>query len=347
MVAIMVKKRFISPLAVTLLALLLLLLLTAMSLGPAGIPVSQIIHILSAGPQAGDSATTFSTAQHRIIWSLRLPRLLTALVAGIVLSVSGMVYQSLFRNPMADPYVLGISSGAAFGISLAAFLGIIGGATGIWQVPLVAFAGAAGTAFVILILSGGVRRSPTTLLLTGVALNFLLSALMTLFMYLNRAQLQSIMQWTLGSFSSASWAKLGILTVAAMIGIAPILFLTRELDILLLDESSAHALGVSVRTVRIILLGFTTFATAVTVAFCGTIGFVGLMVPHIMRLITGPQHRRLLPFSMIGGAIMMVGADTIARTALGSSELPVGVITAIAGAPLFIVLLVNTRRNSP
>lgn len=340
----MVQKRFVIPLAIVLIVLLILLVITAMSLGPAGIPMSQIIHILIAGPSETDGAT-FSSAQQRIIWNLRLPRLLSALVAGVVLSVSGMVYQSLFRNPMADPYVLGISSGAAFGISLAAFLGILGGATGVWQVPLVAFVGASGTAFVILLLSGGVRRSPTTLLLTGVALNFLLAALMTLFMYLNRAQLQSIMQWTLGSFGSASWSKLGLMSIAALIGIIPILFLTRELDILLLDEASAHAIGVSVRTVRILLLAFTTFATSVTVAFCGTIGFVGLMVPHIMRLITGPQHRRLLPFSMIGGAIMMVGADTIARMALGSSELPVGVITAIAGAPLFIVLLVNSKRN--
>ena len=341
----MVQRRFMAPLAIFLMLLLLVLVITAMSLGPAGIPISQIVRILAAGPFETEGAT-FSAAQQRIIWTLRLPRLLSAMVAGVVLSVSGMVYQSLFRNPMADPYVLGISSGAAFGISLAAFLGLLGGATGVWQVPLVAFIGASGTAFVILILSGGVRRSPTTLLLTGVALNFLLAALMTLFMYLNRAQLQSIMQWTLGSFGSASWSKLGLMSMAALIGIIPILFLTRELDILLLDEASAHSLGVSVRTIRILLLAFTTFATSVTVPFCGTIGFVGLMVPHIMRLITGPQHRRLLPFSMIGGAIMMVGADTIARMALGSSELPVGVITAIAGAPLFIVLLVNTKRNS-
>ena len=340
----MVRKSWLPVISIALLITLLVVTAIALTFGPAGIPLSLIDDILRAGPNA-EAQATYSQAQHRIIWTLRLPRILTSLIAGIILSVSGMVYQALFRNPMADPYVLGISSGAAFGVSLAAFIGFVGGATGIWQVPLVAFLGAAGTAIFILALSGGVRRSPTTLLLTGIALNFLLSALMTLFMYLNRAQLQSIMQWTMGSFSSASWSKLAIMLVIGTIGIVPILFLTRELDILLLDEASARSIGVSVKTIRLLLLLFSTLATAVTVAFCGTIGFVGLMVPHIMRLITGPNHRLLLPFSIVGGALMMVGADTIARTVLGASELPVGVITAIAGAPLFIMLLVNARRR--
>ncbi|HCJ93766.1 MAG TPA: iron ABC transporter permease, partial [Sphaerochaeta sp.] len=191
-----------------------------------------------------------------------------------------------------------------------------------------------------------VRRSPTTLLLTGIALNFLLSALMTLFMYLNRTQLQSIMQWTLGSFGTASWSKLGIMGATATLGIVPIMFLTRELDILLLDEASALSIGVSVKSVRLLLLVLSTLVTSVTVAFCGIIGFVGLMVPHIMRLITGPRHKTLMLFSIVGGALMMVGADTLARTVLGASELPVGIVTALAGAPLFIVLLANHRKEN-
>lgn len=342
----MVRPTLLPIIGLIMVVSLVLVTAVALTLGPAGIPLTLIDDILLSGAHV-ESPTAFTAAQHRIVWTLRLPRILTSLVAGIILSVSGMVYQALFRNPMADPYVLGISSGAAFGVSFAAFLGFVGGATGIWQVPLVAFMGAAGTALFILLLSGGVRRSPTTLLLTGIALNFLLSALMTLFMYLNRAQLQSIMQWTLGSFGSSSWNKLAIMVSVGTIGILPITFLTRELDILLLDEASAKSIGVSVKAVRMILLFSSTLATAVTVAFCGTIGFVGLMVPHIMRLVTGPRHRLLLPFSIIGGALMMVGADTVARTVLGASELPVGVVTAIAGAPLFIILLVNSKRRSP
>lgn len=340
----MINKTLLPLLALLLMIALIVLVLLAMSSGPAGISVKQVATSILMGPNYQIDQSV-SESQHRIIWNLRLPRILMALVSGAVLSVSGMVYQALFRNPMADPYVLGISSGAAFAISFAAFIGLIGGATGLWEVPLIAFLGSTGTALCILVLSGGVRRSPTTLLLTGVALNFLLSALMTLFMYLNRAQLQSIMQWTLGSFGSASWTKLLVLLIAAVIGLGPIFLMTRELDILLLDEASARSVGLPVKTVRLLLLLFTTFATAVTVSFCGTIGFVGLMVPHIMRLVTGPQHRHLVPFSLIGGAIMMVGADTVSRTVLGSSELPVGVITAIAGAPLFIILLIHARRR--
>lgn len=341
----MVQKHYLPIIGVALVILLVAVTLSALTLGPAGISVRQTVAIVGAGP-SNDMSTTFTQAQHRIIWQLRLPRILSAMVAGVVLAVSGMVYQALFRNPMADPYVLGISSGAAFGVAFAAFLGVVGGATGMWQVPVVAFLGAAGTALVIMVLSGGVRRSPTTLLLTGIALNFLLSALMTLFMYLNRTQLQSIMQWTLGSFGTASWSKLGIMGATATLGIVPIMFLTRELDILLLDEASALSIGVSVKSVRLLLLILSTLATSVTVAFCGIIGFVGLMVPHIMRLVTGPRHKPLMLFSTVGGALMMVGADTLARTVLGASELPVGIVTALAGAPLFIILLANHRKEN-
>ena len=341
----MVKKHYLPVIGAALVILLVAITLSALTLGPAGISIRQTVAIVGAGP-SNDISTTFNQAQHRIIWQLRLPRILSAMVAGVVLAVSGMVYQALFRNPMADPYVLGISSGAAFGVAFAAFLGLVGDATGMWQVPTVAFLGAAGTALVIMVLSGGVRRSPTTLLLTGIALNFLLSALMTLFMYLNRTQLQSIMQWTLGSFGTASWSKLGIMGATATLGIVPIMFLTRELDILLLDEASALSIGVSVKSVRLLLLVLSTLATSVTVAFCGIIGFVGLMVPHIMRLITGPRHKTLMLFSIVGGALMMVGADTLARTVLGASELPVGIVTALAGAPLFIILLANHRKEN-
>ncbi|MEA5033214.1 MAG: iron ABC transporter permease [Sphaerochaeta sp.] len=341
----MVQKHYLPIIGVALVILLVAVTLSALTLGPAGISVRQTVAIVGAGP-SNNMSTTFTQAQHRIIWQLRLPRILSAMVAGVVLAVSGMVYQALFRNPMADPYVLGISSGAAFGVAFAAFLGVVGGATGMWQVPVVAFLGAAGTALVIMVLSGGVRRSPTTLLLTGIALNFLLSALMTLFMYLNRTQLQSIMQWTLGSFGTASWSKLGIMGATATLGIVPIMFLTRELDILLLDEASALSIGVSVKSVRLLLLILSTLATSVTVAFCGIIGFVGLMVPHIMRLVTGPRHKPLMLFSTVGGALMMVGADTLARTVLGASELPVGIVTALAGAPLFIILLANHRKEN-
>ncbi|MFA5468157.1 MAG: iron ABC transporter permease [Sphaerochaetaceae bacterium] len=341
----MLNRKLYPLFWVTLLALLVVVTLASLAVGPAGITIKQTVAIIKDGPTYQMNAT-FTNAQHRIIWSLRLPRILTALVAGIVLAVSGMVYQALFRNPMADPYVLGISSGAAFAVALGIYLGLVGGATGVYQVPLAAFLGSAGATWAIFILSGGVRRSPTMLLLTGIALNFLLSALMSLFMYLNRSQLHSIMQWTLGSFSTANWEKLLIMGSISLLALLPIGFLNRELDILLLDDASALSVGVSVRTIRLILLGLSTLATSVTVAFCGIIGFVGLMVPHIMRLIVGPKHKNLFLFSLLGGALMMVTADTLARVLMGTTELPVGIITAIGGAPLFIILLVRRKRET-
>jgi len=325
--------------------LLIILALVSLGLGPAQISLNQTISILTDGPNHSESPA-YSMSQRNIIWNLRLPRVLTSIVAGMALALAGVVFQALFHNPMADPCVLGISSGAAFGVALAAFLGIIGGATGTWSVPSVAFLGAIGASIAIFILSGGVHRSPVTLLLTGVALNFLLSALMTLFMFLNRSHLQSIMQWTLGSFSTANWDKLLVMTICVIIGSAPLFIMTRELDILLLDEPSGLSVGVPLKTIRIILLLLSTLITSVTVSFCGVIGFVGLMVPHIVRLIVGPRHKLLLPCSLVGGALMMLVADTISRTVLGASELPVGVVTSIAGAPLFIILLVNRAKEA-
>lgn len=326
--------------------LIVLALLFAYSLvvGAAGIEISKTLQILFTG-RVYHATPAFSAAQHTIIWNLRLPRTLMALLVGSVLAVGGMVYQALFRNPMADPYVLGISSGAAFGVALGAYVGFLSGATGMWEVPAAAFGGSLLASLLIILLSGGTRRSQTTLLLTGIALNFFLSALMTLLMYLNRSQLQAIMQWTMGSFSSGSWDKVAILAVVSLITIGPLVLYTKELDILLLNEDATLSLGVSVKKVRLILLLLSTFGISVTVAFSGVIGFVGLMVPHIFRLITGPKHKNLLLLSLVGGPIITLASDIIAKTAVSPSELPVGVITALAGTPLFFILLVQYRRN--
>ncbi|MDC7245486.1 MAG: iron ABC transporter permease [Sphaerochaetaceae bacterium] len=317
--------------------------LIALSVGPANIPVDQTVRILLSGPETVSAG--IKSTSHNIIWNLRFPRILAGAVTGAALAVSGMVYQAIFKNPMSDPFVLGISSGAAFSVAFASYIGIVTAAAGVWTVPIVAFAGSLGTSMLIFVLSNGIRRSPTTLLLTGIALNFLLSALMTLFLYLNRAQLQNIMQWTMGSFSNSSWTKVIILSISSLIGIIPIFAFIKELDLLLLDNFTAVSIGMNIRSVRIILLILCTVSTSVTVAFFGIIGFVGLMVPHIMRILVGPRHRNLLPVSIIGGAVMVIASDTISRIAISPSELPVGVITSLFGAPLFIILLVNNKKR--
>jgi iron complex transport system permease protein len=337
----MLGKKTLPIITIALLLFLILAILVSLAVGASSIKIGKIISIIANGYDKNAS-----DAQSRIIWQLRLPRILTSAVAGSILAISGMVYQALFRNPMADPYVLGISSGGAFGVAIALFLGLIGGATGTWQVPMAAFIGSIGSATLILLLSNRIKGGTTTLLLFGVALNFLLTALMTLFMFLNRSQLQTIFQWTLGSFSTASWSKLKILTVVGVIGMVPILLFIRELDIMLTDEQSAYSMGVDVYKVRLILLLFSTLITATTVAFCGVIGFIGLMVPHIMRLISGPRHKNLFLLTLIGGSLISVCSDTIARIAVSPSELPVGIITAIAGSPLFFILVLRHKRRT-
>ncbi len=334
----MTKKVHLPLLIISLVLVLFFLVLVALSSGSVAIPIPDVFHVLT-GKEVENP-----TISH-IIWNLRFPRILGGIITGAALAASGMVYQGLFRNVMSDPFVLGISSGAAFAVALGAYLGIVTGAAGAYIIPLIAFAGAMGTSLLIFFISGGIKNSPTTLLLTGVALNFLLSALMTLFLYLNRTQLHAILQWTMGSFVTSTWLKVAVLSLTTLIGIAPLFFLTREMDLLLLDEASAHAIGVNMKRIRILLLILCTISTSATVALYGIIGFVGLMVPHIMRLVVGPVHRRLLPVTLIGGAIMVVVSDLVARIAVAPSELPVGVITSIAGTPLFLLLLVHRRKG--
>ncbi len=327
--------------------MIVLLTLFAIMMGPADISPRQTISILHGGifGRAEVSESTYAQSQFYIVWNLRLPRILSALTAGAVLAASGVVFQSVFRNPMADPYVLGISSGASFGVALALLAGMMPTWAGSWGLPASAWIGAMTTAFLIFLVSGRGGWSQTTLLLTGVALNYLLSASMTLLMFLNHEQLDQVLFWTLGSFGSSDWTKLTVMLISALLTIIPLLLTHRELDLLLLDEASSISAGLSVRFWRFLLLALATAAVASVVAFCGVIGFIGLMAPHLVRMMIGPKHRRLLPCSMAVGALLMLLADTLSRTVMGTTELPVGVVTSIAGAPLFIILLKNSIRR--
>lgn len=329
------------------LIMIVLLTLFAIMMGPADISPRQTISILHGGifGRAEVSESTYSQSQFYIVWNLRLPRILSALTAGAVLAASGVVFQSVFRNPMADPYVLGISSGASFGVALALLAGMMPTWAGSWGLPASAWIGAMATAFLIFLVSGRGGWSQTTLLLTGVALNYLLSASMTLLMFLNHEQLDQVLFWTLGSFGSSDWTKLTVMLISALLTIIPLLLTHRELDLLLLDEASSISAGLSIRFWRFLLLALATAAVASVVAFCGVIGFIGLMAPHLVRMMIGPKHRRLLPCSMAVGALLMLLADTLSRTVMGTTELPVGVVTSIAGAPLFIILLKNSIRR--
>ncbi len=278
-----------------------------------------------------------------IFWRLRLPRVVMSVLVGAILSVCGAAYQSIFRNPLTDPYVLGVSSGASLGAAVAILLGL---EAYLWGVGGMALLAALLTVlFIYRIASIGNRMHTTTLLLTGVCLTLLISAVISFLMVLNQEKMDTIIFWTMGSFGSAAWADVAILAPVAVLGIGVVLWYSRDLNLLLAGSEAARSMGVEVEKVKRTLLLFTTLMVAFAVSSCGVIGFVGLIVPHAVRLVAGPDNRRVVPYAMLCGAIFVLVCDTLARYLLRPSELPVGSITSIIGAPLFIYLLYKNKKN--
>ena len=304
---------------------------------------SILILILLAILAANVGVVRFSLAQifnfDFIFWNLRLPRIVLAILCGAGLSICGCAYQAVFRNPLCDPYILGISSGAALGAAIALILG--------WESSILGITGCAlcgGLLTVILILQFsrlGNRSDHSILLLSGVSLNFLLAAVLAFLMVLNQESMDKIIFWTMGSFASASWLQILILTPVVLLGSLCLLFLSKPLNLLMHQPLSAQTLGINVKRTRKILLIITTLMIAFIVSYCGVIGFAGLIVPHIVRLLVGGDHRKILPLALVLGSAFMLLADTLSRTILPPSELPVGSITALLGTPLFIFLLVK------
>ncbi len=317
---------------------------SAMTVGSASIPFPDILRIVFPGVfgEAGSLPASFTT----IIMKIRLPRVILAVITGMGLAVSGTVFQGIFRNPMANPYVLGISSGAAFAVSLSLILGMQLTFIGMTAVSVSAFAGGIGTAFIVYFLSGN-GRSTFSLLLSGIAMNFFLSALTSLVMYLNRDQIENIVYWTMGSFNAASWEKIMISGPVVIAGSLILILFSKDLNIMTMGDDTAKSLGVNVRSRRLLFLIISTVITAGAVSVSGVIGFVGLIIPHIMRILTGPDHKTLLPVSMAAGGIFLLISDTLARTVLSPTEIPVGIITSLFGAPFFIFLLARGRNSIP
>ncbi len=278
-----------------------------------------------------------------IFRNLRLPRVILSVLVGAMLSMCGGVYQSVFRNPLTDPYVLGISSGASLGAAIAILLGM---EAYLWGVGGMALCTALLTIVLIFNMASiGNRMHTTTLLLTGVCLTFLITAVISLLMSLHKEKMESIIFWTMGSFSTASWFEVYMLIPVAVIGILVVLYYSRDLNLLLAGSETAQSLGVEVEKVRRRLLFFTTLMVAFSVSTCGVIGFVGLVVPHCVRLLCGSDNRRIIPYSIFVGGIFLLLCDTLARTLLPDGELPVGSITSLIGAPMFIYLLYKSKRR--
>jgi iron complex transport system permease protein len=320
--------------------------LGAVALGSVSLPLNEVARILAhAVPGLGRNVIpNWPDAHETIILSLRLPRVLLAAAVGAALSVAGGAFQGLFRNPMADPYVIGVSSGAALGAALALTAHPAVTAIGLSGVPLAAFGGALITVSAVYGLSRLGREVPIgNLLLTGVAAGAFLSAMVSLVIVFGRNHLDEIVYWLMGSLAGRGWAHLGTALPYLALGGTTLILLSRDLNALLLGEEEAAHLGVRVERTKGIILAAGSLLTAAAVATCGVVGFVGLVVPHIARLVVGPDHRVLLPVSALAGSLLLVAADLVARLAVRPGELPVGVVTALIGGPFFLYLLGRSR----
>ena len=278
-----------------------------------------------------------------IVRGLRVPRVLLAFSVGGALAVSGAALQALIRNPLADPYLLGLSGGAGLGAVAAMALEI----PGTWAVPALAFVGALGAVALVYRLSAvsGRRLDPRVLLLAGVIVGAFTAAIMTAILTLSRAdELRNAFLWLLGGFSAASWNAVRLFLLYALVPLAVLMVQARALDLLTLGEEPAQTLGTNVERLKRVVLVSTSLLTAAGVAVCGVIGFVGLVVPHALRGLIGPLHRSLLPAAFLAGGGFLVLADAAARTVVRPVELPVGVVTALVGVPLFAVLLRRSLR---
>ena len=323
------------------LGLLAVALLAGVAGGTVAIAPGDTLGILGRRLLGLDLAPTWAATSETIVVDLRLPRVLTAMVVGGGLAVSGAAFQGLLRNPLADPYVLGTASGAAFGAAIAVIIPVRVLILEFGLLHGLAFLGALGAVFVVYKLSRVGATSPmTSLLLTGYAVSSLLAAGLAMAMYLSGAGLRQIFAYLLGGFDAASWGRLAVAAPLIALASLGILLRARSLNGMLLGEEAAAHLGVDVRRERALLLALASLATAAAVAVSGLIGFVGLVAPHVVRLVVGPNARLVLPLAALLGASLMVAADLAARL-LG--DIPVGVITAVIGAPFFLALLRRTR----
>lgn len=278
-----------------------------------------------------------------IVWQIRMPRIVLGALIGLMLAVSGTILQGVLRNPLADPFILGVSAGGAVGAALSFALGIEFIFFGFSSTPVLAFLFASVAVFFVYNLSRvGGRASPETLILAGVALSAFAAAILALIVIFG-GNIQSIYFWLLGSLSGAGWGEVVTLLPYALVGFLVAYFYSNDLNALLLGEEMAKTLGIEVEKVRAFLLIIASLLAAATVSVAGIIGFVGLIIPHFVRLIVGPNHRFLIPLSAISGMIILVSADALARVVMAPSEIPIGVMMAIIGSPFFLYLLRRRR----
>jgi len=324
---------------------LVLMIITSLSLGYINIPIADIIAILYGKITADlQILKTINATYLAVILDVRLPRILTCAGVGAALAVSGSLFQGILLNPLADPYTLGVSAGAAFGACVAIILNL---SAAYVSVPLFAFIGACTTLFVVMFLSYSSKNpmaglSSNNLILSGIIVGAILSAGISFLKFIANEQVSVIIFWLMGSFASKTWFDFQIVTLFLLVGFFISIFYARDLNLISLGAKSAASLGVDLKKTNIILLVTGSMLAAVCVSVSGIIGFVGLLVPHMVRFITGPDNRKLIPLSMLAGASLLLFADTITRAVL-PYEIPIGVLTALTGGPIFCWIFKKNR----
>jgi iron complex transport system permease protein len=343
------KKKYYTGLFAIGIGILILLIIISITLGSADVSVNDSFRIIASKiPIINEfvNIDDIKLSSSVIILKIRLPRIILAALVGINLSLVGAVYQGIFKNPMADPYVLGVSSGSALGAATAIVFGIQTMLLGISGVALAAFVGAIiTTVSVYNIARVGNKASTINLLLAGVAVSFFLSSLISILMIFNRNEVDKIIFWTMGSLTAASWSQVIFLLFITIPLSIFIMFFSRDINIVLLGDDSAKNLGIDVEKLKKIMLLISSLLVAASVSVSGVIGFVGLIIPHSVKMLTGSDNRVLIPFSALAGGCFMIISDTLARTLLSPTEMPVGAITSLFGAPYFIYLLYKNKKK--
>ena len=336
--------RRLSPLAVGVaLVVLWAALLAGVLVGAVGLAPGAVLAEVADRLPFVSVDSGLGEREAAIVWDLRLPRVVLAALVGATLAAAGAAYQGVFRNPLADPYLLGVAAGAGLG----ATVGIVTAGPASALVPAAAFAGAVVAVLLTYALGGatGGGRAGTTLVLAGVAVAAFFTAAQTFVQQRHADTVREVYSWILGRLSTVGWSEVGLLAPYAAVSLVVLLLHRRLLDVLAVGEEEAETLGVSAARVRLVVVAAATLGTAAAVAVSGLIGFVGIVVPHAVRLLAGSSYRVILPLSVLGGAAFLVLADLGARTLVSPAEVPLGVITAFVGAPFFAVVLRSSRRG--
>nr|WP_210294998.1 iron ABC transporter permease [Rhizobium sp. BK491] len=337
--------RVVAPAGLFLACLAAIALVVGISVGIGDMPIPLSTTYFAITNKFGWTSVELNRIHETVIWEYRLSRALVAVFCGAGLALCGAIMQSMLRNPLAEPYVLGISAGASTGAVAVVILGIGAGAV---SLSAGAFAGAFAAFILVAVLSNGARGGPDRTILAGVATSQLFNAATSYVVTTsgNAQQARDVMFWLLGSFSGVRWPEFALVSIVVGLGLIVCLFYSRLLDAFAFGDEAAASLGVNVGRTRIILFALTAVITATIVSMVGTIGFVGLVVPHAARFVVGPLHIRLLPACAITGAIFMVLADIASRILIPQQVLPIGVVTALVGVPFFSVILYRLQRAS-